>query len=649
MSLVQRSFFVTWALLLALMATATEQPLNPAQLQTRLNQVVQKVIPATVEVRRGNGAGTFSAVIVSPEGYLLSAGHAVQPGVAYDVFLPDGRTFKATGLGSEPHVDMGLIKIDQPNNLPVAEMGWSSTLEVNEPCISLGYPGLRSEQRGVVVRFGHIVDTATDDGFIQSTCLMEPGDSGGPLYDMAGRVIGIHSNIGRSLDRNHEIPVDQFRRYWPHLLRKEEFHDHDVDLLPEFGFDIAEPEESTRHRRWLGGAEQTATVVSVDLGGLADDSGLRTGDRLLAIGREEAKYPREVKLLLQRAYTRKQSEVAVQVKRGGHTVNLSLQLPENTQPDDGWNQGIAVIQQPLGVNKVAPQPQLINLQQVFSVQEKRMQSSTLSLSSVRHGEIVNTLATVLHPGNLLISKSSRVGENVTFERNGERYSATVVDRDSNLDLVLLKLPMHLRGGIRLPSNGRVSTERGQLLISPHPENNGLVSVVSTGEFAIAKRQSAGYLGVAPNTVGNRVRLERVFPDTPASGQFLDGDFLLTVDGESVKSAQQLIETLRRYAPGDKIILTALRNTQPISVELVLGVRPNFSGHVAEFFEGGKSIRRDGFEAVFSHDARLRPEACGGPVFTANGDFVGINIARYSRTRAYAIPAKQVVDFVNKSI
>ncbi len=106
-------------------------------------------------------------------------------------------------------LDCGLVKITDPEDLPFAEMGWSSDLQPNQPCISLGHCHGFNRQRGPVVRFGRIVKPVSKvNGYIQSTCLMEPGDSGGPLFDVRGRVIGIHTQIEDSLDaENVEVEI----------------------------------------------------------------------------------------------------------------------------------------------------------------------------------------------------------------------------------------------------------------------------------------------------------------------------------------------------------------------------------------------------------------------------------------------------------
>jgi serine protease Do len=88
----------------------------------------------------------------------------------------------------ESTFDCGMIKIDDEVlvdvDLPSVGLGWSSDLVANQPCISLGHPSGFNKKRGTVVRFGRIAEAiSSNNGMIRSTCLMEPGDSGGPLFD----------------------------------------------------------------------------------------------------------------------------------------------------------------------------------------------------------------------------------------------------------------------------------------------------------------------------------------------------------------------------------------------------------------------------------------------------------------------------------
>ncbi|HKG07075.1 MAG TPA: hypothetical protein VKB19_11480, partial [Pedobacter sp.] len=98
-----------------------------------------------------------------------------------------------------------------------------------------------------------------------------------------------------------------------------------------------------------------------------------------------------------------------------------------------------------------------------------------------------------------------------------------------------------------------------------------------------------------------------------------------------------------------ISIEGLRKGNKYSLMVVIRERPKMSDHPAESFEGGKSVILDGFKAVFAHDAVIRPEECGGPVFDADGRFYGINIARFSRTSTVAMPKAEVYKFIASAI
>ncbi|MDT3405312.1 S1C family serine protease [Mucilaginibacter terrae] len=166
----------------------------------------------------------FSGVVVSKDGVILSAAHVVMPDKTYKVMFPDGRECVAKGLGriTIPPTfmlpDAAMLKITRKGAWPFAEMGWSSILKVNTPCISIAYPESQ-EQRKPMVRFGRITLLKNEYGFLQSSCVMEPGDSGGPLFDLNGRVIGIHSGIQIPEVINYEVPIDTYRKFWQALSR----------------------------------------------------------------------------------------------------------------------------------------------------------------------------------------------------------------------------------------------------------------------------------------------------------------------------------------------------------------------------------------------------------------------------------------------
>ncbi|MGA0040252.1 MAG: S1C family serine protease [Pirellulales bacterium] len=215
-------------------------------LQTEVLKTIDRVRPAVVNIS-GRGSG-FSGVIVSAEGHVLSAGHAVSPGARYRLTLPDGRQLRGIGKGSNPRTDAALIQIsDPPADLPYVSMGDSAALVTNQPCFGLSYPGGPKASNEPVARFGRVVRSRSSRGMLQSSVLMEPGDSGGPLFDLNGCVIGIHSRIGRSMDRNYEVPIDVFRACWNELNRERTFTETGLPQ-PQLGvrFERANPEQEAQ-------------------------------------------------------------------------------------------------------------------------------------------------------------------------------------------------------------------------------------------------------------------------------------------------------------------------------------------------------------------------------------------------------------------
>lgn len=201
------------------------QQLDYKLIESTVQQVVKRVVPATVAVEefdtirnKVSGIGRFSAVVVTPEGHILSVAHGASPNKVYQVTFSDGKKVLALGLGSIKDADAAMLKIIPAGKWPYAEMGWSSGLAPFQPLISLGYPGSMKHSGPALVRFGYITASTFHPGFFCHTALMEPGDSGGPSFDINGRVIGIHSRISQVLDGNFEVPIDTFRRYWDQLL-----------------------------------------------------------------------------------------------------------------------------------------------------------------------------------------------------------------------------------------------------------------------------------------------------------------------------------------------------------------------------------------------------------------------------------------------
>ncbi len=161
--------------------------------------------------QRGQGSG----FIISKEGHILTNNHVVEGADIIKVTLSDDRNFDAKVIGTDPQSDVALIKIEDPQNLPVLPLGDSSALEVGEWVIAIGNPfGLsQTVTVGVVSATGRSsVGINEYENFIQTDAAINPGNSGGPLLNSQGHVVGINtalfSRTGGYMGIGFAIPIN---------------------------------------------------------------------------------------------------------------------------------------------------------------------------------------------------------------------------------------------------------------------------------------------------------------------------------------------------------------------------------------------------------------------------------------------------------
>lgn len=187
-------------------------------LEKLVQKVTAKAIPATVGIRMRMGQG--SGVIISADGYVMTAGHVIgAPDQDCSIILPDGRTVKGRSLGVNHGIDSGLIKITTPGVYPHVPLGKAEALKMGQWCVSLGHPNGYRRDRPPVVRTGRVL--LNTSSVIMTDCTLVGGDSGGPLFDLEGRLIGIHSRIGTPTMVNMHVPVDTYVATWDRLVAAE--------------------------------------------------------------------------------------------------------------------------------------------------------------------------------------------------------------------------------------------------------------------------------------------------------------------------------------------------------------------------------------------------------------------------------------------
>lgn len=188
-------------------------------LSKRAMQSTVSLIPGGNQMRIGTGSG----VVVSKEGLILTAAHvAMEMNNKVTVIFPDGSRANADVLGMDYSRDAAMLQITDGGEYPFVELGDSGEMIANDWCIALGHAGGFFADRSPPVRLGRVIENDPEE-FLTSDSALIGGDSGGPLFDIDGKLIGIHSNIGFSLSQNRHVPISIFVANWQRLLNGDSF------------------------------------------------------------------------------------------------------------------------------------------------------------------------------------------------------------------------------------------------------------------------------------------------------------------------------------------------------------------------------------------------------------------------------------------
>jgi serine protease Do len=229
--------------------------------------------PQEEEVQRGVGSG----FIISNDGFVLTNAHVVEGADEVTVTLTDRREFKAKVLGADKRSDVALLKVDA-RNLPRLTMGDSGKIRVGEWVIAIGSP-FNLEN---TVTAGIISAKSRDTGeylpLIQSDVAVNPGNSGGPLINLRGEVIGITSQIatlsGGYSGISFAVPIDEVMRVADQLKKTGRV------TRGRLGVQISEVSRDVAESLGMGKA-RGAEVSMVEPGGPADKGGIKVGDIIL--------------------------------------------------------------------------------------------------------------------------------------------------------------------------------------------------------------------------------------------------------------------------------------------------------------------------------------------------------------------------------
>lgn len=209
---------ITVPVLQAREPSATLQDL--IKLEEKVERVVGNSLPSTVALVSEETGSSGSGVIVSKDGLILTAAHVVQGMTEVDVIFPDGKSKAGRVLGANFSKDIGMVMILEKGPWPFVNLGESKPLVAGDWVVALGHSAGFDPARTAPLRFGRVLSDGPGNYFTTDATLIG-GDSGGPLFDLNGKLVGINSSIGESWSNNNHAGIDGFREDWDRLLAGE--------------------------------------------------------------------------------------------------------------------------------------------------------------------------------------------------------------------------------------------------------------------------------------------------------------------------------------------------------------------------------------------------------------------------------------------
>ena len=283
------------------------------------------------EIQHGLGSG----FIVSSDGIILTNAHVVAEGTEITVKLTDRREFEAKVLGVDKRTDIAVLKIDA-GNLPTVKIGHASDLKVGEWVAAIGSPfGFENTiTSGIVSAKARALPDENYVPFIQTDVAVNPGNSGGPLFNMDGEVVGVNSQIfsrtGGFMGLSFAIPIDVA------IQVKDDLVQNGKVTRGRIGVQIQDVNQALANSFGLP-KPQGALISGVEPGSPAEKAGLKSGDVVLGVNGKEINRLSELSGAI--AATKPGNTARLQIWREGASRDVDVRVAELMEQKVAMNNG----------------------------------------------------------------------------------------------------------------------------------------------------------------------------------------------------------------------------------------------------------------------------------------------------------------------
>ncbi len=274
-----------------------------------------------------------SGFVIDVDGHIVTNNHVIEDADLIEVSFPNGDTYEAALIGRDPATDIAVLKIDTGEDMPAVPWGDSDAAEVGEWVIAIGNPfGYSgSVAAGIISARNRDISSGSYDDFIQTDVAINRGNSGGPLFNMDGEVIGVNTAIlsptGGSVGISFSVPADLAQSIASQLIEFGETRRGYLGVRPQavsnaiarsYGLDKA----------------QGALVKSVVADSPADKGGLQRGDLILSIGGKPLEASRLLSRMIAESEIDEPVEIEILRKKKRRTLTITIERLEEQVTDE---------------------------------------------------------------------------------------------------------------------------------------------------------------------------------------------------------------------------------------------------------------------------------------------------------------------------